>query len=104
MDIFTWQQVAADEKREYIFPVVNNVYCHQKNVLLRKYDNVFDTDCKIYVYDLHDRNMLYMLKHSLWNRKYHPCLLCKCGPGEEVRDPSHKCPQIEHNKQVERYD
>ena len=105
MDIFTWQQVAADEKREYIFPVVRNVYHYKKEVLAGEHDHVFGADCNIYFYDLHDGKMLYMLTHhSLWNRQYHPYLLCKCGPGEGVRDTSHECVQIEHDKQVERYD
>ena len=65
MDILTWQQVAADEKREYIFPVVSNVYHYKKDVLLGKYDNVFGKDCKIYFHDLHDERMLYMLTQHL---------------------------------------
>ena len=30
MDIFTWQHVAANEKREYIFPIVSNGYHYKK--------------------------------------------------------------------------
>ena len=70
-----------------------------------KYKEKFGTDKNIFLYDMHDGKMLYALtQHSAYNRKYHPFLLCKCGPGDGVRDPSHVCLLIEHDKQVERFE
>ena len=34
---------------------------------------------KIYMYDLHDGKLLYLLtQHSMWNRRNHPFIFCKC--------------------------
>ena len=69
--------------------------------MLGKYNRIFGNDCKLFFYDLHDGKILYILTHHLfYNRQYHPYLLCKCGPGDGVRDPLHECIQIGHDKQV----
>ena len=57
------------------------------------------------LYDLHNDKMLYLLiQHSLFNRKYHPFILCSCARGEGVVNSNHKCKIIPHNDQVIRYE
>ena len=57
------------------------------------------------LYDLHDGKMLYCLtQHSLWNRKYHPFLLCKCKRGEGVKDSNHQCQMLTDGEHLHWYD
>ena len=85
--------------------MVSNVYKCKKKILQGACRKRFQPNQKIFLYDLHDGKMLYMLtQHSLYNRKCHPYLLCKCGPGDAVRDPDHVCVPINQDKQVERWE
>jgi hypothetical protein len=46
--------------------------------------------------------MLYLLtQHSLWNRKFHPFLLCTCARGAGVRNEAHVCTPLTHQEQLE---
>ena len=49
--------------------------------------------------------MLYLLtQHSLWNRKFHPYLLCQCGKGTGVTNHrEHQCIKIPHAETVALY-
>ena len=66
----------------------------QKNPLYSKYRFV----------DLHDLKMTYSLtQHSLWNRKVHNMLLCKCIKGKGVRknrDTDFECIRLTHDEQI----
>ena len=48
---------------------------------------------KLILFDVHDAKMIYnIMQYSLWNRKYHPFLLCKCLKGESVVNlENHTC-------------
>ena len=86
LDILTWQQMIGEEKPLNIFPAVNDY-------LLEKYEMIqnmsADEKNRINFYELHDGKMLYLLtQHSLYNRKYHPFLLCTCGRGEGLKKKS----------------
>ena len=84
---------------------MRSIYRCKREIIEDKYKEKFGADKNIFLYDMHDGKMLYALtQHSAYNRKYHPFLLCKCGPGDGVRDPSHVCLLIEHDKQVERFE
>ena len=61
-------------------------------------------DCKLYCYDIHNGKIFYILtQHSLFNRLFHPLLLCKCQRGEEVVDENHECVPITHDEQILRW-
>ena len=51
------------------------------------------------MYDVHDGKMLYnLLQHSLWNRKHHPFLLCKCQRNASLNEAdgeNHQCIMID---------
>ena len=71
---------------------------------MRKNTKALFKDAKVHFYDMHDGKMLYVLtQHSLWNRKYHPFLLCKCTQGERVLNPHHKCKIFTNEEQLEYY-
>jgi hypothetical protein len=100
--ILTWMQIQGDEKRETLFPVLMSLYEEKEklrqNPLYSKYRFV----------DLHDLKMTYGLtQHSLWNRKVHNMLLCKCTKGEGVRknrDANFKCTRLTHDEQIKYWD
>lgn len=84
----------AEETQSTVFPAVIPVYEEKKRLMAR--ETVLD-GVNLSLYDMHDGKMLYMLtQHSLWNRKYHPFLLCKCEHGEGVKNANHKCIQFTH--------
>ena len=48
--------------------------------------------------------MIYLLTgHSLYNRKYHPFVLCSCQRGEGIKE-GHVCKMISHEKTIEMWD
>lgn len=82
-DILTWQQIIAAETASNIFPVVENVFQNKKEIFDTLNNN--DNDIKFSYYEVHDGRMIYMLtQHSLFNRKHHPFVLCKCKTGDGV--------------------
>ena len=60
---------------------------------------------KVYTYDIHDEKMLYMLtQHVLYNRKFHPFLLCKCMRRAGVENNGrHVCRILTNAEQVRLY-
>ena len=63
-----------------------------------------DNDSKMTMHDLHNGKMLYLLtQRSLYNRKHHPFLLCKCQRGVGVQNSNHECELINHDDQVKHY-
>ena len=97
--ILTWQQMITAETASNIFPVVENVFQNKKEIFDTLNNN--DNDIKFSYYEVHDGRMIYMLtQHSLFNRKHHPFLLCKCKTGDGVRNNSHICNQVTHDEQV----
>ena len=78
--------------------MIQQVY--NENNLLRA-----DTmNANIDFYKMHDSKMIYQLtQHSLYSRKYHPMLLCRCKRGEVVQDIDHSCTIIEDSDQLEYY-
>ena len=109
-NILTWQQMIGQESSANLMPVLNSVY-ERKEAILNGNIKI-ETDCKfmnkdskISLYDLHDGKMLYLLtQHSLFNRKFHPFLLCKCQRGEGViNNTNHECKIISHDEQIQYY-
>ena len=84
LNILTWQQIRWVENLSVMLPSVNDHY-------IKKCELYTDTKMKhTLLYDMHDGKMLYLLtQHSLWNRKNHPFLLCKCKRGAGARDINH---------------
>ena len=99
LNILTWQQYIGDEKLCNLIPALDEVYKRKKAIR----DNGMDklNGGRASIYDLHDGKMLYLLtQHSLFNRKHHPFLLCKCHRGEGVTDSEHVCTPILHADQI----
>ena len=109
-NILTWQQMIGTESYANLMPVLEPIYERKKAVLNNNLR--IEPDCKfinknskITLYDLHDGKMLYLLtQHSLYNRKFHPFLLCKCQRGEGViNNMNHECKIISHEEQIHYY-
>ena len=82
--IFTWQQALAKENWTNLRDLLKGHYDSRESVkqwvtLFHSSTNLSTMDTIVTLYDLHDAKMLYILtQHSLYNRKHHPYILCKC--------------------------
>ena len=79
-NICTWMQVMRKESYNLIEKIITTQYWRDRHSLSTgnaSLDHV--PQRKVWIYDVHGRKMLYtLLQHSMWNRKYHPFILCKC--------------------------
>ena len=83
-NIFTWMQQLGQEKPENLFPVLREIYKEKYNITVNRVGE------EVYLYDMHDGKMLYILtQNSLYIRKHHPYLLCRCKRSAAVSDPYH---------------
>ena len=101
LNVLTWQQVQATEDLPIMLQTTEE-YFKVKESLRNDHDKYSNFS----FYDLHDGKMLYLLtQHSLWNRKHHPFLLCKCKRGNGVLNNStHMCSIIDDDDQVKLYE
>ena len=104
-NILTWQQIKGEEKKEVLFPALQNHYQTMREMEQNLTVNEVIPGCKIGFFELHDGKMLYLLtQHSLFNRKHKPFLLCKCKRGAGILDPGHQCELISHVESVRLHD
>ena len=102
LDILTWQQFRGDETARNVFPAIERILLTKERMshdMVKKQDvDQFD------MYELHDGKMIYLLTgHSLFNRKFHPFVLCECQRGEGLKE-GHVCKLITHEKTIEMWD
>ena len=74
-------QISVKEEPYMLLTILEDYYmqCYKCNNQLFKGGTVIDH------YDIHDGKILYnLVQHSLWSRKYHPFVLCKCKRGQAV--------------------
>ena len=103
LNILTWQQMRGSESLYTIMPAVKDYFESRK--LVRDDSHPETSRQNFYYHDLHDGKMLYLLtQHSLWNRKYHPFVLCKCTCEVGVKDPNHACIVISNSEQLKLWD
>ena len=103
LNILTWKQIIGQEKCGTLFPALDSVYKCKKNIIDDQ--NLHPTDVCFNFFEMHDAKMLYILtQHSLYNRKYHPFLLCKCHRGDGVKDRQHVCEKLTNEEQMHHYD
>ena len=76
----------SDKKAENIFLAVQDIFELQKKIRkIRTWNYIFFNE-------MHHSKMWYLLlKHSLFDQKYNPFLLCSCNYGEGVMNPDYKC-------------
>ena len=99
-NILTWQQIEGTECAKNIFPVIQYVLYSKKKMREEGLESLLP-GCNVSFYDLHDGKMLYLLtQHSLWSRRHHPFLLCKCRRGEGVVNSENECKILSHDEQV----
>ena len=93
--ILTWKQVIGKEEPCSVMASVSNHY-NEKTLLKLKFN---DMGYHVYMYDMHDGKMLYILSgHGMWNRKHYPFLLCKCNRAKGVNNPGHVCKMMSHSE------
>ena len=98
-NILTWQQTRGKESVELVLASVNDHYKSKQKLKETEGNND-----KYATYEMHDGKMLYTLtQHSLWNRKYHPFLLCKCRRGAGIKDTSHQCRMMTNEEHLSYY-
>ena len=104
LNILTWQQLVGEEKAVNLFPALMDMYTCKHEVRRKNGVVLSIPNKRVVCYDLHDGKMLYLLtQHSLFNRKHHPFLLCKCQRGAGVTDVNHICEPISNGEQIHRY-
>ena len=97
LNILTWMQLRGTESVHVMMPAVKSYFEEKKVIRDENQNNEQNISNnknkrKFWFYEVHDGKMLYLLtQHSLWNRKYHPFLICSCSRGAGVKDPSHVC-------------
>ena len=102
LNILTWQQIQGTETLYTMLPSVEEYYTSKK--MLRN-NSSGTTRSNYRYYDIHDGKMLYLLtQHSLWNRKFHPFLLCTCTRGAGVISDTHVCIPLTHLEQIESWE
>ena len=102
LDILTWQQMRGDETARNIFPAIENILENKKEMVDEMTKNP-DGD-QYDMYELHDGKMIYLLTgHALYNRKFHPFVLCKCMRGDGLKE-GHVCKIISHEETVQMWD
>ena len=80
LNILIWQQLHASENAFNLFMSLENIY--QRKRYICQFGLTGMNDCTIFIYDLHDAKMLYILTgHSLYNRTHKPFILCGCRRG-----------------------
>ena len=98
--ILTWQQLMGQETLCTVVASVTK-YLEDK----KKFRTENESRSNYYCYELHDGKMLYTItKHSQWNRRNFPYLLCKCGRREGViNNDTHKCVILSDDEQKRLY-
>ena len=90
----------GEENLSNLLVALTSIY-EKKMVIL---NDGFGLYKNIFLYNIHDGKMLYILtQHSLYNRLHHPFLLCSCQRGDGVKNNSHVCKIIDHDKQLQYY-
>ena len=98
-NILTWQQIVGEEKLSTLLPALKDAYQTKMNIRNREKSQEEGKPMHV-MYDLHDGKMLYLLtQHSLYNRRYHPFLLCDCSRGAGVMNNNHQCRIIPDEEQ-----
>ena len=97
--IFTWQQALAKENWTNLRDLLKGHYDSRESVkqwitLFHSSTNLRTMDTIVTLYYLRDEKMIYILtQHSMYNRKGHPNILCKCWKNEGSLEQHgiHKC-------------
>ena len=91
-NILTWMQVIGKEELKVLQCTLKDYFEERRKYTDGTLQFADLPNSKIYCYDVHDGKMLYLLlQHSMWNRKHHPFILCKCKRGEGVNSRDHQC-------------
>ena len=91
-NILTWMQVMAKEELGVLKACMPAYLLERRELVEGRKKSSLLPNSKVWTYDVHDGKLLYLLtQHSLWNRKFHPFLMCKCRRGSGTMDESHEC-------------
>ena len=92
-NICTWMQVLGKEDFTTLNGSLSNYFQSRQEYTSGTKKIQHLPNSKVYCYDVHDGKMMYMLfQHSVWNRKHHPFIMCKCKRFEGVNEnESHVC-------------
>ena len=108
-NICTWMQVMGKESYDLVDKVTGYQYWSNRHKLsIGETSLKHAPQSKVWMYDVHDGKMLYsLLQHSMWNRKHHPFLLCKCHrtAGLDVSTgDTHQCQMIDNDEYIRLYE
>ena len=100
VNILTYQQVQGKEDLQTMRETMGE-FLEKKKQLREKSEH---SSQHYHYYEMHDGKMLYNLTgHSLWNRKFHPFLLCTCKRGESFSNPNHVCKVMTNEDSIENW-
>ena len=95
-NILTWLQVVGKEDPSLVKECLHsNYFIDRTNIVENGLQNPSLKNSSVFCLHVDDVKMLYvMTQHSLWNRKHHPFLLCKCKRGETTNNEEHVCTPV----------
>ena len=78
-NILIWLQILGKEEIKVMKPCLLQFLIDRRELFEERPKPTLLPNNKIYMYDLHDGKLLNLLtQHSMWNRRNHPFILCKC--------------------------
>ena len=78
-NILTWMQILGKEELAVMKPCLMEYFNNRRELFEKRSKPSLLPNQNVCLYDMHDGKLLYLLsQHSMWNRKNHPFLLCKC--------------------------
>lgn len=103
-NILTWMQLLAKEELHVLQASMKDYLEIRRELVEGSIKSNLLPNSKLWCYDVHDGKLLYLMaQHSMWNRKNHPFLMCKCTRGRQNFDESHKCSMWSDEEYVEKW-
>jgi len=100
-NILTWMQILGKEELAVMKPCLMEYFNDRRELFERRSKPSLLPNQNVCLYDMHDGKLLYLLsQHSMWNRKNHPFLLCKCKRNSNF---SHDCSMWKDEEYAEKW-
>ena len=91
-NILAWMQLVGKEDLRVLQPSMQQYLTNHKEIFEGRMKPTSLSNIKVWIYDMYDRKFLYLItQHSMWNRKNHPFLMCKCTRGNDKVKGFCKC-------------
>ena len=91
-NILAWMQLVGKEDLRVLQPSMQQYLTDRKEIFEGRIKPTSLLNSKVWIYNAHDRKYLYsIMQYSIWNRKNHPFLMCKCTRGNSKVKGFYEC-------------